>query len=104
MKFNNDKFRMLHYELIGGGAIRGRYLSPSGEFVKCELEIKDLGVTMTNDAKFDIQIENTVRKARKMMGWVLRTFRTRDPNSVLILYTRLLCRLTSNIAAKCFAM
>ena len=41
---------------------------------------------MSQSCKFSEQIEKVVKKARKMMGWVLHTFRTRDLKPMLILY------------------
>ena len=36
--------------------------------------VRDLGVTLTDDAKFDEHIENICKKARQKSGWLFRTF------------------------------
>ena len=87
MSFNDDKFRVLHYNVPGGEPREERmYQSPDGEAIKNVPDIKDLGVIMTEGGGFEAHIEMTVRKARQMMGWLLRTFSTRNPIPMLILY------------------
>ena len=49
-------------------------------------KLKDLGVIMSSSGRFDDQIEKVVKKVNQMMGWVLRTFKTRDPRPMLALY------------------
>ena len=86
MSFNDDKFRALHYN-VGGSTLHQRsYCAPGGKVIEVVEDVKDLGVVMSCDGKFTRHIETSVRKARKMMGWVLRTFATRDPDPMLILY------------------
>ena len=41
---------------------------------------------MSSSGKFEEQIEKVVKKSRQMMGWVLLTFRTREPRTMLTLY------------------
>ena len=39
---------------------------------------QDLGVTVTDDATFDLHIDNMCQKVRQRSGWVMRTFYTRS--------------------------
>ena len=41
---------------------------------------------MTDSAKFNEQIDKTIKKSRQMMGWMRRSFKTRELNPMLILY------------------
>ena len=86
MNFNDEKFKLLKYEVVGGSGVRQLYSSPDGSEIERVPSLRDLGVTMTNNAKFDEQVKNVVKKARKMLGWLLRTFKTRDPAPMLTLY------------------
>ena len=40
--------------------------------------MKDLGVIMNNKATFTDHLEKAVKKSRQKMGWVLRTFKSRQ--------------------------
>ena len=40
--------------------------------------VKDLGVIMNNKATFSDHIEKALRKARQKLGWILRTFNSRN--------------------------
>ena len=40
--------------------------------------VRDLGVIMSEDATFKLQIDKVVAKANQKAGWVLRTFQTRS--------------------------
>ena len=44
---------------------------------QCE-KVKDLGVIMNDQATVKDHIEKALSKARQKMGWILRTFRTRN--------------------------
>ena len=89
MKFNGDKFRVLHYEIGTRTTGHRIYYTPEGTEIETTSDIKDLGVQMSNDAKFTLHISTSIKKARRMMGWVLRTFSTREPEPLLILYKAL---------------
>ena len=66
--------------------------------------MQDLGVLMTSNGKFAQHIDHAIRKARKVMGWVLRTFSTRDPEPLLVLYREMVQQYTYSIAVRCRAL
>ena len=35
---------------------------------------RDLGVILSDDAKFDLHIEKVVSRVRQKLGWIFRTF------------------------------
>ena len=51
------------------------YFSPNMQSIIQEVgDCRDLGVQLQSDAKFDIHINNVVKKVRKIVGWILRSF------------------------------
>ena len=86
MAFNDDKFKVLQYKAGRGSSAPGLYFSPGGAEIEGVPSLRDLGVQMTDSAKFDEQIDKVIKKSRQMMGWMLRSFKTREPKPMLILY------------------
>lgn len=90
MKFNEEKFELLRLgpntelkdstNLYSGG----QTVIPPSRVVKC------LGVHVNNDATFQHHIKETTSKARRMVGWVLRTFRSREQEVMLALWKALI--------------
>ena len=76
MQFNSKKFESLRY-WPGGDPPEQPYLSPDGTPIIQKLHLRDLGVEMSSNCSFTIHIENVVTSVTKMVGWVLRTFRSR---------------------------
>ena len=88
MLFNADKFEVLRY---GPGNVGDpRYLSPEGIEIDLQCDVRDLGIVMSNSGKFDEQISNVVRAGRRKVGWLLRTFATRERAPMLVLYKALI--------------
>ena len=52
-------------------------------------QIRDLGVTITQNLTFHVQIEQTVQACNRMAGWIFRTFSSRDHQILLPLYKSL---------------
>ena len=44
---------------------------------------------MSNDCSFDKQIEKVITKAKSLISWILRTFKTREVKPMLLLYKSL---------------
>ena len=80
MKFNKKKFQVLRYgknEELKEDTV---YFSAGMETVIDQVNsCKDLGIMMTDNAKFDDQIDQASGKARQKCGLILRTLYTRDP-------------------------
>lgn len=89
MKFNNSKFEHICYTTIPTQSITTSYTAPDGTTITTQPDVKDLGVFLSNDATYALHITNTVKKARGQLGWILRTFKTRDPLPMLTLYKSL---------------
>ena len=86
MPFNSDKFECLRYGRNTALQNDTHYTSNSGCVIAVKDSLRDLGVTMSNDASFRRQIKNVVDSANKMCGWILRTFTTREPSLMLTLW------------------
>ena len=89
MEFNDLKFELLRYgnnlELKSSTC----YISPSFNLIEEKQTVKDLGVTLSSDGTFKVHINNIIESARNMSSWILRTFRTRDPTTMLTLFKSL---------------
>ena len=83
MMFNGSKFEHLRY---GHHQINRNYLTPEGEPINMITDTRDLGITMSSSGNFDKHINNISLKGSQMAGWTLRTFKTRDPFPMMMLF------------------
>ena len=51
--------------------------------------VKDLGILVQRDDKFDENIEDICKICRRQTGWILKTFTTKEPQAMLTLYRAL---------------
>ena len=80
MKFNGEKFQLMRYGKDTDLKQNTLYFTGEMAHVIEQVEnCRDLGVTMQDDAKFDLHIENVCKKVRQKCGWILRTFYSRNP-------------------------
>ena len=95
MQFNSDKFEMLRYNANPAQPRPPQtLLSDDGSPIEIKTSLRDLGVTMTDDAKFTKHIQERVSVANKLIGWALRVFRTRAlPAMMTIWKSLILCHL-----------
>ena len=88
MHFNTEKFQLLRYgkddELK-----QNEYSLPDGQLITESKQARDLGVIMTNDAKFSTHIKIASNKAKRNVGMILRSFQRRDKNIMLRLFKSL---------------
>ena len=85
MTINGKKFEHLHY----GNTFKCSYFTGDGKVIESKCEVKDLGITLSDDATFNQHIINTVEKAQILVGWILRTFNSRDQGLMLTLWKSL---------------
>ena len=88
MQFNNKKFELIRYGIQLLEALR-QYVTSDSEVIKCKDHVRDLGVAMSNDLTFSHHIKNIVAKARKLSGWILRTFKSRNKDVLITLFKSL---------------
>ena len=84
--FNGKKFRKITF---GDATDSSVFYQPDGSIISSVTHVKDLGVYMSSDAKFDYHINNIIKAAQIMSAWVLRTFNTRETGPMLILFKQL---------------
>ena len=89
MIFNGEKFELIRYS-VSRVPVPFTYITISGLPIKEADNIKDLGVVMSNNARFDEQISSISTRARKQVGWILRVFSARDRQPMMTLFKSLI--------------
>ena len=87
-RVNNMDFNETKFEHIRFGPSEGLtgYTSANGTCIQTCQSVKDLGVIISEDMKFEDQISDMVRKARRHAGLILRVFETREKTAMLTLF------------------
>ena len=86
MTFNCDKFECLRYWPGKISVPDFQYLSPDGTPIIEREHLRDLGVEISCNLKFDEHIANAVTSASRMVGWAMRTFSRRSRNTMLTIW------------------
>lgn len=89
MSLNNNKFEHLMYRNAHNTMATHTYKAHDGSVIETKQHVQDLGVTLSCDGTFTTHIQNVTKRARSQVGWVLRTFQTRDKLPMLTLYKSL---------------
>ena len=90
MKFNSDKFEHIRYSSTRNeNPLPHSYTSNANTQIESKSHIRDLGVTMSDDATFTAYISEKVKAMKSKIGWILRTFQTRDRRPMLTLWKSL---------------
>ena len=63
---------------------------PDGNVLQSTLSVRDLGIDISDDCSWSLQINNVVTDARKIASWVLGTFRDRSQLTMLTLFKSLI--------------
>ena len=98
MQFNSDKFELLRYRGTNTTCkdIQSvtTYSSNDGSIIQEKQHIRDLGVTLSNDATFTQHILERCEVVKSKIAWVLRTFRSRQATPMLTMWkTLIMCHL-----------
>ena len=59
------------------------YINPSVDIIPQSTEVPDLGIIMSRDCSFDSNISSLSRKSKNLVGWILRSFVSRDKLTML---------------------
>lgn len=89
MEFNDVKFELLRYGPNRNLKQQTSYKTSSNTIIEEHQFVRDLGVMMSNDCKFQIHMNTSILNARKLASWILRTFKTRSPTPMLTLWKSL---------------
>ena len=90
MVFNAGKFELLSFWLDRQAAPDILYLAPDGGPIEEKDCLWDLGVKISTDLTYNVQIDMTVEAGNKMAGWALRTFRRRGRQLMLTILRSLI--------------
>ena len=90
MHFNGDKFECMRLWPKPSNAPDFDYLGPNGEVIEVKPSLKDLGVHLSSDLSFKLQVEKTVSASSKLAGWGLRTFRRRSLGTMKTIWKSLI--------------
>ena len=91
MEFNSEKFELIRYQANKSQPRPPQTLvSDIGTPIEEMEHLRDLGVTMSNDASFTRYIHEKVSSVKKLSGWAMRTFKTRARTPMLTLWKALL--------------
>ena len=78
MKFNGSKFQVVRYGQNEELKNSTMYFTTNMEDVIQQFDsVRDLGVIISDDAKFEKHLDKVISKVRQKIGWVCRTFYTR---------------------------
>ena len=86
MQFNRKKFERVRYCYDEENAPDFDYTAPDTTNIEQKSNVKDLGVILSSDLSFSLQIEKAITSANQMFGWCLRTFRGRGSFLLLTLF------------------
>ena len=89
LQFNSKKFECVRY-WPGNVSPEQPYLSPAGTPIEEKSHLRDLGVELSDDCTFNLHIENVVISVSRLIGWVMRTFRSRTKLVMLTYWSSLL--------------
>jgi hypothetical protein len=89
MPFNANKFEVIKYgndQFLKDHS----YRSSDSSVIPSKRTIKDLGVLLQDDLMFAEHIQQVINGSSSLIGWVFRTFQTRDKYTMLTLYKALI--------------
>ena len=79
MLFNNNKFEVLRYGKNTEIRDSTFYLSANDDIIEENESLRDLGVMINNQGTFNDHIDHICSKVMQKSGWILRTFKCREP-------------------------
>ena len=89
MEFNSKKFECVRY-WPGSETPEEQHFSPASTVIGEKMNLRDLGVQMSSDCSFSLHIDTVVTSASKLVGWILRTFRSRSKLVMITYWTSLI--------------
>jgi hypothetical protein len=79
MRFNGTKFQLMRYgpnEEIKNDTLY--FTDKTENIIERQSSVRDLGVILSEDAKFNDHIAKVTKTVRQKVGWILRSFYTRQ--------------------------
>ena len=97
MVLHQDKFEVMNFCLNNSYLLRNlpftaelrQYTTSDGNILQPTSSVRDLGILITDDCSWTLQVNNVVTDSRKMASWVIGTFRDRSELTMLTLFKSL---------------
>ncbi len=89
MCFNSEKFKYLCFSTKHSTNTDNVYLSPTNSIINPSTSVRDLGILMSSNCSFEAHLDKSVKTCSQLVGWILRTFSTRDKLTMLTLFKSL---------------
>ena len=90
MSFNSKKFELLRFWTKREEAPVFSYLAPDNCPIEEKSDLRDLGVRISSDLTFKLQVDLAIQSANQMGGWASRTFRRRSIKLMLVVLKTLI--------------
>ena len=90
MEFNGDKFECIKFRTDKNLQEEYKYVKEDGKDIEEKDHLKDLGIQLSNDLTLSKHISKTVLTCRKTLGWIMRTFQTRNKYTMKILWNSMI--------------
>ena len=87
MKFNEGKFALLRFGHTTEW--KSPIYGPQNTQIQETQDTKDLGIIISSSTSFNTHINQTVASCQKISGMILRSFKTREPRPLLLLFKTL---------------
>ena len=84
MELNKNKFQLMQFGKEEN--LKEPYTINESTILEKEKDIKDLGVYISEDVSWRRQLTESVKKGRKYMWWILRSFKSRSAEVIIQLY------------------
>ena len=85
MQFNENKFEQMSHGVTKGVG-KGIYKTKSGQIIKENKTVKDLGILTSKDVSFSDHIDDLVLSSKIKAGLLLRTFKTREAKPMMKMF------------------
>lgn len=91
MVFNSKKFQYisLYPRLTISSDIVNAYITPEMNLIDHVDHLKDLGIIMSSNCSFEQHIIELSKRCSSLCGWILRTFSSREPETMMTLFKSL---------------
>ena len=89
MFFNPQKFHYVSFNTDPTGNLCNVYVNPKMDIIPHSSNVQDLGITMSSDCTFNVHINSLSKRCKNFIGWILRTFISRDKLTMLTLFKAL---------------
>ena len=89
MQFNDKKFELIRYGQDEELKKSTSYKSSDGSQIEEKRKLRDLGIIINNEANFNDHVEHIVSKVKQKTGWILRSFMSRKPYIMKLLWKQL---------------